>query len=94
LLPVGATPEFRDVSGVLVLSEIQVHTGWVGRRMPALEEASGGRVAYLTRLGEGLVPGPDTVYQEGDLVHMILREDALPAAETALGTAPAAEVHH
>jgi trk system potassium uptake protein TrkA len=93
LLPVGATPEFRDASGVLVLTEIRVHTGWVGRRMSALEEASGGRVAYLTRLGEGLVPDPDTVYQEGDLVHMVVRDEALAAAEAVLGVAPAAQVH-
>jgi trk system potassium uptake protein TrkA len=90
LLPVGATPEFRDASGVLVLAEVRVHAGWVGRRMSALEAAGGGRVAYLTRLGEGLVPGPDTVYQEGDLVHMVLREDRAPMAESALAAPPQA----
>ena len=89
LLPVGATPEFRDASGVLVLAEVRVHLGWVGRRMAALEAASGGRVAYLTRLGEGLVPGRDTVYQEGDLVHMVLRESQAPIAESVLAAAPA-----
>jgi trk system potassium uptake protein TrkA len=88
LLPVDATPEFRDASGTLVLAEVQVHLGWVGRRMNALEEPSGGRVAFLTRLGEGLVPGPDTVYQEGDLVHLIVREDQLPSAQRVLTTAP------
>ena len=88
LLPVGATPEFRDASGVLMLSELRVHPGWVGRRMKALEAVSGGRVAYLTRLGEGLVPGPDTVYQEGDLVHLIMREVDAPAVEAALVAPP------
>ncbi len=88
LLPVSATPEFRDASGVLVLTEVRVHLGWVGRRMAALEAAAGGRVAYLTRLGEGLVPGPDTVYQEGDLVHMVLRESQAPIAESVLAAAP------
>src|SRR3712207_3574547 len=43
LLPVGATPEFRDASGTLILIEVRVHIGWVGRRMSALERA-GGRV--------------------------------------------------
>jgi trk system potassium uptake protein TrkA len=88
LLPVDATPEFRDASGTLVLAEVQVHLGWVGRRMSALEEPSGGRVAFLTRLGEGLVPRADTVYQEGDLVHLIVREDQLADAERVLTTAP------
>ncbi len=88
LLPVSATPEFRDASGVLVLTEVRVHLGWVGRRMAALEAAAEGRVAYLTRLGEGLVPGPDKVYQEGDLVHMVLRESQAPIAESVLAAAP------
>jgi trk system potassium uptake protein TrkA len=91
LLPVDATPEFRDASGTLVLAEVQVHLGWVGRRMASLDEATRGRVAYLTRLGEGLVPGPDTVYQEGDLVHIVVREDELGDAERVLTAAPPQE---
>ena len=88
LLPVGAAPEYRDASGSLVLAEVRVHLGWVGLRLAALEAASGGRVAYLTRLGEGVVPSPDTVYQEGDLVHMIIREADEPRVERVLAVAP------
>jgi trk system potassium uptake protein TrkA len=88
LLPVDATPEYRDASGAVVLAEVQVHLGWVGRRMTTLEAAAGGRVAFLTRLGEGLVPGPDTVYQEGDLVHLVARDADLAQAQAALGAAP------
>jgi trk system potassium uptake protein TrkA len=88
LLPVGGGPEYRDASGSVVLVQVRVHLGWVGRRMGALERASHGRVAYLTRLGEGVVPGPDTVYQEGDLVHLMLREDDVPVAEKVLAAAP------
>jgi trk system potassium uptake protein TrkA len=60
----------------------------VGRRLSALEHAAGVRVAYVTRLGEGIVPGPDTVYQEGDLVHLVIREDASVDAAATLGAAP------
>ena len=88
LLPVDATPEYRDASGTVVLAEVQVNLAWVGRRMAALEAASGARVAFLTRLGEGLVPGPDTVYQEGDLVHLVVRESELEYAQTHLAAAP------
>jgi trk system potassium uptake protein TrkA len=59
--------------------------------MAALEEVARGRVAFLTRLGEGLVPGPDTVYQEGDLVHLVVREEDLADAQAALAGAPAQE---
>ena len=93
LLPVGATAEYRDPSGSVVLAEVQVHLGWVGRRIDTLESVSGGRVAYLTRLGEGVVPQADTVYQEGDLVHMVLRESEAPRVEALLSVPPVAGVH-
>jgi trk system potassium uptake protein TrkA len=89
LLPVGAVAEFRDASGVLVLAEVRVHLGWVGRRLETLEAACGGRVAYLTRLGEGIVPSAATAYQEGDLVHLVMREADMPAVERILAAAPA-----
>jgi trk system potassium uptake protein TrkA len=88
LLPSGAISEFRDPSGTVVLAEVQVHGGWVGRRMPALEAVSGARVAYLTRLGEGIVPGADTVYQEGDLVHVVMRHDQVATVEQSLAAPP------
>jgi trk system potassium uptake protein TrkA len=93
LLPVGAASEFRDASGTLVLSEVRVHLGWVGHRMEALEGATSGRVAYLTRLGEGMVPGPETVYQEGDLVHLVVRDSDIADAEAVLAAPPAEETH-
>lgn len=88
LLPVGASSEFRDASGTLALAEVRVHLGWVGRPLAQLEAAAGCRVAYLTRLGEGIVPGHDTVYQEGDLVHVVMREADGPVVERVLAVAP------
>ena len=93
LLPGGAASEFRDASGSVVLVEVGVHLGWVGHRMTDLEEAVNGRVAYLTRLGEGMVPGRDTVYQEGDLVHLVIRESDVTAAESVLAAAPTEGAH-
>ncbi len=89
LLPVGAASEFRDASGLLVLAEIHVHPSWVGRQMAAIEAATRARVAFLTRLGEGIVPTDETVYQEGDLVHLMIRESNLPEAESVLAARPA-----
>ena len=88
LLPQGHVPEFTDPSGKVVIAEIPVTAGWIGHRLVDLEAASGGRIAYLTRLGEGLIPGPDLVYQEGDFVHIAVDRDALSAAERALDTPP------
>jgi trk system potassium uptake protein TrkA len=94
LLPSGAISEYRDPSGALVLAEVQVHGGWVGSRMPAIEAACPARVGFLTRLGEGLVPGPDTVYQEGDLVHVVTRHDDVPEVERILAAPPVKDGGH
>jgi trk system potassium uptake protein TrkA len=88
LLPMGATDEFRDASGQISLAEMDVHPGWVGHPLRRLEEASGARVAYLTRFGDGLLPDPDTVLQENDVVHVLVRADELPQVERVLTAAP------
>ena len=62
--------------------------------MAALEDAAGARVAFLTRYGDGLLPTGDTVVQEGDLVHVIMRIDGQPLGSTRAcsSAAPEAEV--
>ena len=88
LLPQGTAPEFTDASGTLRLAEVTVHPSWVGRPAHSLEGASGARLAYLTRLGEGLLPDAATVLQQGDLVHMLMRGEDLPTVERVLAAAP------
>ncbi len=88
LLPQGHVPEFTDPSGKVIIAEMPVSSGWIGRRLSEIETAAGGRLAYLTRLGDGLLPGPDTVYQEGDLLHIALRREDLATAERVLDAAP------
>ena len=73
LLPVGATPEYRDASGRSWLAEVRVHLGWVGRRWSALEDAPAVGWPTSPVSVRASSPTTDTVYQEGDLVHMILR---------------------
>ncbi|CAN5212856.1 TrkA family potassium uptake protein [soil metagenome] len=88
LLPMGATEEHRDSSGHIVLAQVDVHPGWVGRPLRALEEASGARVAYVTRYGDGVLPTPATVMQENDTVHVLLRTDEAHHVERTLTHAP------
>jgi len=88
LLPMGATEEHRDSSGHIVLAQVDVHPGWVGRPLRALEEASGARVAYVTRYGDGILPTPATVMQENDTVHVLMRTDESHHVERTLTHAP------
>jgi len=88
LLPVGMTDDYRDSSGKVALTQVHVHAAWIGRPIHAIEEAADARVAFLTRLGEGIVPGPDTVLQEHDLVHVLMLAEAAPAVERILTSPP------
>ena len=88
LLPEGAVPAYTDPSGQVVVAEVPVVTQWVGRRVTEVERLSETRIAFLTRLGEGLVPGVDTVLQDGDLVHVVAERADVARIERALATPP------
>ncbi|MGF1431740.1 potassium channel family protein [Kitasatospora sp. LaBMicrA B282] len=88
LLPSGAEPLWQDPSGTVQLAEVAFATAWVGRRISELEEASGARVAFVTRLGEGVLPNPQMVVQEGDLVQVMLRRADQAAVEAVFAKGP------
>jgi trk system potassium uptake protein TrkA len=88
LMPQGHVPEHVDPSGKVVIAEMPVDAGWIGHRVSEIENATGGRLVYVTRLGEGLLPGHDTVFQEGDLLHLALLRDDLATAERVLDAPP------
>ncbi len=88
LLPEGAAEEWRDPSGAVVLAEVAYSPLWVGHRISRLEAEFGGRVALLTRLGEGLLPHTDSVLQEGDLVHVCMTADRVDVVTTVLAAGP------
>ena len=75
ILPAGAEPDFRDPSGTIRLDQVPVNDGWVGQRTVKFQEQSGSRIAWIDRLGEGMLPKRDTVIQEGDLLHLVMREE-------------------
>lgn len=91
MLPMGTTDEYRDASGQIQLAQVDVHVGWVGRPLRALEDASGARVAYVTRYGDGVLPTPGAVLQENDTVHLLLRVADAPAVERLLTSPPKAD---
>lgn len=94
LVPEGLLTEWRDPSGKVAIAEVAVAPAWIGHRLSALEEAAGTRVALITRLGEGTVPNPSTVVQEGDLVHAILDYSRIDAVIAAFAAGPPPESGH
>lgn len=88
LLPQGSVPEHTDPSGLVVIADVPLNPAWIGRRMSEIESTSGAKVVYVTRLGEGMMPGVDTVYQDGDLVHVVTTSAALSSVEQSLDQTP------
>jgi trk system potassium uptake protein TrkA len=90
LTPEGSRSEWRDASGTVQLTEVHPHIDWFGHPVKEIESAARMRVAFLTRLGEGLIPDDGTVLQDGDLIHVMLRDDELKNVEAILGRTPEA----
>ncbi|MCW2853663.1 MAG: TrkA-N domain protein, partial [Nocardioides sp.] len=75
ILPAGAEPDFRDPSGTIRLDQVPVGDPWIGHRTVAFQEQSRSRIAWIDRLGEGMLPTRESVIQEGDLLHLVMREE-------------------
>jgi len=90
LTPEGSRSEWRDASGTVQLAEVHPHIDWFGLPVKEIEKAAKLRVAFLTRLGEGLIPDDGTVLQDGDLIHVMLRDDELANVEEILRKSPEA----
>lgn len=88
LLPSGAEPLWRDPSGGVQLAEVHASAAWIGHKVSQLQEETGVRVAFLTRLGEAMLPTSATVLQEGDLVHVMMRTDEIDKVEAAFAEGP------
>jgi len=88
LLPSGSEPLWRDPTGGVQLAEVHASDSWVGQRISRLQEETGVRVAFLTRLGEAMLPTSQTVLQEGDLVHVMMRTDDVEKVEAAFAEGP------
>jgi trk system potassium uptake protein TrkA len=81
----------RWSAGRLILGELTLHDGWLGRSIKEIEAAAGVRVAYLTRFGEGMLPGSGTSYQEGDVVHAMMETAATDEVARVLSKQPREE---
>src|SRR6188472_3440777 len=66
LLPDGVASAWREPTGTVAILPLPVHEDWVGQPIRALEQATGGRVAFIVRFGNGVLPGPETVVQHED----------------------------
>jgi trk system potassium uptake protein TrkA len=88
LLPAGAEPDFRDPSGTIRVDHIPAPTAWVGHQTVDFQTQTRSRIAWIDRLGEGMLPSRDSVIQEGDLLHLVMREEHAATAYQVIHEGP------
>jgi trk system potassium uptake protein TrkA len=89
LTPDGTKSEWRDATGTILLVEVSLHKEWYGESILLIEKNTNARVAFVTRLGEAVLPDEHIVLQEGDLVHLLVNEKQVAETEKTLAKSPA-----
>lgn len=84
--------DWREASGRLQLGELNLDDSWSGLHLEAIEEATGVRIAFVSRFGEGILPGPSTSYQKGDVVHAMMRIDDIEDVARILNQPPSSRI--
>jgi trk system potassium uptake protein TrkA len=77
VLPEGGEPLWRDPTGKIVLAEVAFSPHWIGEQVKSIEASTMRRIAFVDRLGQAFVPDGGTVLQEGDVIHVVAREDEM-----------------
>ncbi|MBF6175120.1 potassium channel family protein [Nocardia blacklockiae] len=85
----GAT--WRDPTGTVAVTALDLHEDWYGRTVRDLEEETGARVAFLIRFGQGVLPNSKTVLQADDTVYVAATSGSVGAAAALAANPPSSE---
>jgi trk/ktr system potassium uptake protein len=85
LLPDRTVSEWTDATGTVSLIERELPHTWAGRKLIELDEGDRFRLLTLTRAGVARLVTPTLVGQEGDILHLAVRTDAVEELRARLG---------
>ncbi len=88
LFPEHTVAEWSDPTGRVRLVQRALPVSWCGRKLAALEEATGARVVTVTRAGVPYLGPADLVGQEGDILHLAVTFAARSRLDEALDVKP------
>jgi trk system potassium uptake protein TrkA len=88
LYPSRSVTEWSDASGSVSLVERALPEVWAGRKLIELTEGDRFRLVALSRTGEARLAGPELIGQEGDVLHLAVRRDAVDELEKRLEGGP------
>ncbi len=84
LYPSRTVTEWSDPSGTISLVERALPDAWAGRKLIELTEGDRFRLVALSRTGDARLAGPEVIGQEGDVLHLAVRRDAVEELEQRL----------
>jgi trk system potassium uptake protein TrkA len=84
LVPQREVAEWTHAGGALGLFERSLPDGWAGRKLTELDEGDRFRVVAITRGSQPRLVTPGLVGQEGDVLHVAVRADAVEELNTRL----------
>jgi len=85
--------EWRDPTGQVVMLHVVLAEGWVGQKVSHFEQATGARVALISRFGQGELPGSHAVIQAGDELHVTATDDLTDTVREAAASGPSGGAH-
>ncbi len=88
LLPGESAADWTDSSGAIGLVERDLPAEWAGKRLSSLDAPGTFVLTAVTRLGTAHIARPDLVGQDGDILHVMAKLDALDQLEHALSHGP------
>lgn len=93
ILPAASGVAWIDPSARIVLLERELPPWMAGLALSTFEEPGVSRLVSLSRLGVALLPSPELIGQEGDIVHVAVSADQVNAFEQRLLTGHERKVH-
>lgn len=87
LLPELTVTDWTHADGSLSLVERDLPPGWAGRPLDALAAGDRMRLVAITRAGKARIVDHAMVGQEGDILHVLVRQDATDDFERVLAEA-------
>ncbi|HEU5302083.1 MAG TPA: NAD-binding protein [Acidimicrobiia bacterium] len=82
------THDWIDPSGRVAMSSFLIPPTWCGAKLSKLNEAGTFWLTAISRFGAAEVVGPDTIGQEGDVLHFVAGVDDMATLEARLDEGP------
>jgi trk system potassium uptake protein len=86
--------EWSEPTGQVVLVERALPDGWAGHALAGMSNGDRFRLVSVTRAGQAQLAGDGLIGQEGDLLHLAARKDALDDLAQVLNHPPAGSPGH